>query len=155
MGLCAIPLGFQQWILTEPKTANSETPEQNFQLCTLVRMTMGHHEQEPSHQERFQKLTDVLYQLITRVGNPFEEQYLELLIIKILDCASQGGVENLCKLKEIGITLSQQYVRNVIETESQSIHKYIPKNSLFIFRETKGILPKQRHKLTTTMTLKF
>ena len=146
--LCENPSGFRQWILAGPETAR--LLDEFRSLCTGRNdSSTAHHKQGPSHQERFQKLTDDLLKTITRMGKSLEAQRLELLGINSLDCASQEGVENLRKLEEAGRKKSQQYVRDVVETGSQSIHKPIPKNNLLIFRKTKEKPPKQRHNFTT------
>ena len=83
------------------------------------------HEQGLSTQVFFQKHSNSLYETVMRLGNPFKDDYPELLALDsrndcpellALDsrnCTSEDAVTAVQKIKNIGVTQYQKYVSDV------------------------------------------
>lgn len=95
------------------------------------------HETGRAAQVTFHRQVNNLCDVIRRTGNPFLDDFPELVTLDSRDCAEPSVVESVQKLDEIGQKQYQCYVTNVIENRSKSIHEPIKKNKLPLFRSSK------------------
>ena len=105
--------------------------------------TSQHHEQRHSTQKSFQKQVDSLRDTITSMGNPFLDDFPELVTLYSRECASESAVNTVQSLETIGKERFDDYVSNVIEKGTRSVHSTIKKNNLALFWNPK---PKKQSK---------
>ena len=97
VGLTENPAALCRWLLSGPELARLLTqfkeqyiPETNSETeCT-------HHEEGLSHQTRFHKQVNKLIEEINGLGNPFEDQCLELVVLNTRECADDSVVATVC-----------------------------------------------------------
>ena len=65
-----------------------------------------------------------------RTGNPFPDDFPELVTLDSRDCADISVVESVEKLDKLGEEQYQKYLNDVIKDRSSSIHNPIKKNNL-------------------------
>ena len=101
-----------------------------------------HHEQGLASQKTFQRQVDGLCDTIRRMGNPFLDDFPDLVTVDSRNCADESVVAALHTLVDTGKKQYQDFVKNVIDVRSHSIHDPIKKNSLALFKNP-------RHKTTS------
>ena len=102
------------------------------------------HEQGYSTQQLFMKQVNSLSEVTSSMGNPFMDDFPELLVLDTRNCANDAVVSTVETIEELGSTQYQQYMTNVIKNWTVSIHDPIKKNSLPLFKRP---LPKKSQKL--------
>lgn len=93
------------------------------------------HEAGRAAQKTFHAQVNNLCEVVRRTGNPFLDDFPELITIDSRDCADVCVVESITKVYQLGNQQYQKYCTEVIETRSKSIHDTIKKNSLPLFRK--------------------
>lgn len=73
--------------------------------------------------------------VVRRIGNPFLDDFSELVTIDSRDCADVGVIETIKKLDKIGKDKYTKYVNEVIKNRTRSIQDPIKKNSLPLFQK--------------------
>ena len=133
IGLTENPVAFRRWMLSGPELvrvqqqfedqylpdSDPENPK-NFQ----------NHEQGLAAQRRFQQQVCSLYKTVLTMGNPFLDDFPELITLDSRDCVDKSVIVGLRSLEDTGIKQYKEYVKNVLEDCSCSIHSPIKKNSL-------------------------
>jgi len=77
----------------------------------------GHHEQTPSVQANFAKDICSLISVIEDYGNPFEEEYVDLLVLDSKEIADDAAVDTIQNAPKIGLKQFQTLPKNVLLTE--------------------------------------
>lgn len=86
-------------------------------------------------QKTFQRQVNNLCVIVRRIGNPFLDDFSELVPIGSRDCADVSVIETIKKLAEIGKDKYTKYVNEVIKNRTRSIQDPIKKNSLPLFQK--------------------
>ena len=94
------------------------------------------------HKKTFQRQVDGLCDTIRRMGNPFLDDFPDLVTLDSRNCADESVVAALHTLVDTGKKQYQDFVKNVIDVRSHSIHDPIKRNSLALFKNP-------RHKTTS------
>ena len=125
------PTAFRRWMVAGPEQAwllsefeSQFMEEDNNSWC----------KQGLSIQELFRKHTNSLYETMTKMGNPFEDDCPELIALVLRNCASKNVVATVQTIKDIGSTQYQKYVKDVILNRTISIHQPIKRNLLPLFK---------------------
>ena len=111
---------FEEEYLTDYDVENTETSH--------------HHEHGMASQKTFQRQVGSLCGTMRRMGNPFLDDFPELVTLDSRNCADESVVASLRTLIDTGKTQYQEFVNNVIIVRSHSIHDPIKRNSLALFR---------------------
>ena len=74
-----------------------------------------------------------LCDVVRRTGNPFLDDFSELVTLDSRDCADTIVVESVKTLHKLGKEQYQNYVKDVTKDRSRSIHDPIKKNNLPLF----------------------
>lgn len=93
------------------------------------------HEAGRAAQKTFHRQVKNLCDVLRRTGNPFLDDFPELVTLDSRDCADISVVESVEKLDKLGKEQYQKYVKDVIKDRSSSIHNPIKKNNLPLFRK--------------------
>ena len=137
VGLTENPTAFRRWMLSGPELArlqrqfeeeylpetNPDNPR-NFQ----------NYEQGGAAQKTFQKQVNSLFKTMERMGNPFLDDCEELVTLDSRNCADESVRLALYNLEDTGIKQYQDFVTNVLENCTTSIHEPIKRYSLALFK---------------------
>lgn len=93
------------------------------------------HEAGRAAQKTFHRQVKNLCDVLRRTGNPFLDDFPELVTLDSRDCADISVAESVEKLDKLGKEQYQKYVKDVIKDRSSSIHNPIKKNNLPLFRK--------------------
>ena len=104
------------------------------------------HEAGRAVQKTFHQQVKTLCDVVRRTGNPFLDNFPELLTLDSRDCADVSVVESIKKLDKLGQEQYQKYVTDVILNRSSSIQNPIKKNNLPLFRKNSKKVPSNQGK---------
>lgn len=96
-----------------------------------------HHEETFSAQQYLFKHVRSMVHVIKEMGNPFHDQFEDLVNISSRSCAEKAVVNDLFKLADTGKKQYSEYVKNVLENKSSPISDAIKKNKLVLFSKQK------------------
>ena len=96
-----------------------------------------HHQSGHAAQKSFHKQVRRLFSTINNMGNPFLDDFPELVILDSRNYIDESGVNALRTLESIGKMQYQEHVKCVLEECSISIHDPIKKNSVAIFKQSR------------------
>ena len=97
----------------------------------------GHHEEGLSTQEAFRKQASKLTDVITDYGNPFLDDYSELLLLHTRDCVDDSVVATIRNFETLGKDQYKKFKEEVLDKRERSIHDSIKRNSLTLFKTPK------------------
>ena len=107
------------------------------------------HETSQAYQRKFQSQVNSLVDTIRNMGNPFVDDFPELITLDSRDCTTPCVTETMQSLEEIGKTQYMEYKRAVLIDREKSIHDPIKKNNLPVFaKPQKRSTSKQEKKIT-------
>lgn len=134
VGLTENPVAFARWMVAGPEMARLlKEFEINF-LKEKECENYLHHEQSLSTQKTFQKQVLNLVETINEMGNPFKDDFKELVALDTRNCANESVITTVNALEEVGTSRYQSYVKEVIKERTTSIHDPIKKSSLALFK---------------------
>ena len=96
-----------------------------------------HHEEGLSTQEAFRKQASQLTYVITDYGNPFLDDYPELLVLHTRDCVDDSVVATVRNSETLGKDQYKKFKEEVLKKRERSIHGPIKRNSPTLFRTPK------------------
>ena len=139
-------VAFRRWMLSGPEMARllKQFEEECLPDYDIENPdNFLHHEQGLASQKKtFQRQVDGLCDTIRRMGNPFLDDFPDLVTLDSRNCADESVVAALHTLVDTGKKQYQDFVKNVIDVCSHSIHDPIKRNSLALFKNP-------RHKTTS------
>lgn len=141
IGLMESPVALRRWSLCGPELTRLM---KEFDIGCLTDISdtdlteSPHHEQSLSFQNNFHKQVFELSSVITKMGNPFLDDFPELVTLDSRICANPLSVETVRCLEKIGKEQCTNYVSEVIEKRSRSIHSSIKRNSLPLFEKVEA-----------------
>ena len=105
------------------------------------------HEQGLSTQRTFQKQVVSLCDTIRKMGNPFLAVFLDLITLDSRDCTDESVVAVLYIIEEKGKEQSHKdFVKNVLEERTRSIHEPIKRNNLALFKKPSAKMQSKQDK---------
>ena len=110
--------------------------ESTFLLEDDSELNYRHHEEGLSTQEAFKKHASKLTDVITDYGNPFLDEYPELLVLHTRDCVDDSVVATIRNFETLGKDQCKKF-KEVPEKRERSIHDPIKRNSLTLFKTPK------------------
>lgn len=102
-----------------------------------------HHEAGRASQQTFQRQVKSLTNVVRTMGNPFQDDFPELIKLDTRDCVNSGVSETLRSFEETGKQQYKDYKKAVIAEGSKCIDDTIKKNNLPLFKKP---IPKQTSK---------
>ena len=109
------------------------------------------HEMGASAQRTFMKQVNHLANVIRRMGNPFLDDFPELITLDSRDCLDDSVAESVFNLQELGKTQYQQYVKDVIQDRSICIGSTIKINKLSRYSKQPMITKSKQSKKIKTL----
>ena len=92
-----------------------------------------HHDQTPSVQASFVKDVRSLVRVIEEMGNPFEEESQDLVILDTKDITGPAAVETVMNAKRIGQEQFEAFTRECLLYRTKAVNDPIPRNKLKVF----------------------
>ena len=151
IGLTENPSGFRRWMLSGPELSRLQRLFEDEYLRDDDEedpKNFLNHEQGPATQRTFKKQVTALTETIQKMGNPFLDDFEELVTLDSRNCAEKSVVDGLKRLEETGKRQYEQYVQDVIVHRSSNVMNPIKKNSLPLFK-------RPQHTVTTTQGKKI
>ena len=136
VGLTENPVAFRRWMTAGPELARFLRQYENGYLHDddpENPANFEHHEQGLAAQKTFQRQVDSLSNTTRQMGNPFLDDFPELVTLDSRNCANEAVVNTIRTLEDTGTKKYQEYVKTVLVDRSHSIHDTISKNSLPLF----------------------
>ena len=93
------------------------------------------HETVQASQRTFQRQVNSLTSVIRSKGNPFLDDFSEIVKLDCKDCMDADAAETVTSLEDIGKNQYSEYLKMVIVDRTKSIHDPIKKNNLLLFRK--------------------
>ena len=124
---------FRRWMLSGPELSRIiQEFEQQFIAAQDPDNpnSFRNHEAGRAAQMTFHRQVNSFCEVVRRLGNPFLDDFSELVTIDGRDCVDQSVIESVQKLEEVGQKQYKTFVSEVIEKRSRSIHDPIKKNNL-------------------------
>jgi len=84
-------------------------------------------EQGFASQDHVSKHLISLYETISSMGNPFEDDGPELLVLDFHSCTTDGVVDTMQMIKTLGLRAYQKYVADVNMNRKVTIHQLTKK----------------------------
>ena len=101
-------------------------PEEITQKC--------HHEEGPASRSTFQRHVNGLTTTIRNMGNPFQDDFPELVQLDTRDCVDNSIAISLSSFEELGMKQYKEYKKSVILESSKAIDETIKKNNFPLFK---------------------
>ena len=96
-----------------------------------------HHEQTRSHQNRFTLQVEKLVHVMSGIGNPFEEETKELLVLDTQDVKDEEVVNTVNTIENFGNQKFNEFFKNRIQESKTPIFEPIKRNKLHLFSTVK------------------
>ena len=146
IGLTENPSAFRKWMLSGAEQARILREfEDSFPDESKVRC---HHEEGLSTQQTFRKQVAELSKTISDLGNPFVNDYPELLRLDTSDVMNESVANTVRTVELLGRNQYEEYRQSVLVDCTRSIHDPIKKNSLPTFKcPTRKDKTKQAHQI--------
>ena len=107
--------------------------EEQYLLNSEESTDRTNHEMGLSAQKTFKQQVNNLADVIKRMGNPFLDDFPELVTMDSRDCMDDAVAESVINLRQLGKTQYQEYVKAVIKDRTISISSSIKKNKFPLF----------------------
>ena len=137
IGLTENPIAFRRWMPSGPELVRLQ---QQFEREYFLNddpenpKYFQNHEQGFATQKTFQQQVRSLFQAVQKMGNPFQDDFLELIKLDSRNCVDESVVTALHSLEDKGIRQYQDFVKNILEDCTRPIHDPIKKNKLALFK---------------------
>ena len=107
VGLTNNPAAFSRWMIAVPEVARVIEEFQDGNQHSGRQDNMRHYDQTPSVQTSFTKDVRSLVKVMEELGNPFEEDSLDLVALNTKYIVGSSTIEAVRKVKEIGLNQFQ------------------------------------------------
>jgi hypothetical protein len=103
-----------------------------------------HHEKSHSAQKTFRQQVVSLTDVFKKMGNPFLDNFRELVAADSRDCADPSVAESLRNLEKTGIQQYEAFVDDVLVKRTKSINDTIRKNKISLFKQPRNSNPSKQ-----------
>ena len=138
IGLTENPIAFRRWMLSGPELSRLQKQFEEEYLADVDPenpMNFQNHEQGPAAQKTFQGQVRNLGNIFRKMGNPFLDEFKDLVTLDSRNCVDESVVTALRNLENIGKTQYKDFVKNVLEDRTRSISDPIKRNNLALFKK--------------------
>ena len=102
VGLTDDPSALRRWMVAGPEIARMIDEFENLALDWNKREETRHHDQTVSVQASFAQYVSSLVRVIEELGNPFEEESQDLIVLDTKEIANPAVVQTVRNAKKIG-----------------------------------------------------
>ena len=148
VGLTYNPRALRRWMIAGPEVARVIEEFHDQQHCVGGKVDTRHHDQIPSVQAAFAKDVRSLISVIEDLGNPFEEESADLLVLHSKEIADHVSVEAVRNAQKIGQEQFSAFTDECLIKRTKSLDDVIHRNKLKFFeRSTKKKVNKGKQQL--------
>lgn len=104
------------------------------------------HEMGQATQKTFQQQVNNLCDVIKHMGNPFLDDFPELVTLDGRDCVDPEVADSVRGLESTGKAHYQTFIKDVVTARTKSIHDTIKKNNLSLFKRSSKKKPTNQGK---------
>ena len=132
VGLTENPGALRRWMVAGPEvTRMIDEFERSFPSTDSE--TNTHHEQVPSVQSAFATSVTRLLSGFEEVGNPFEDQSVDLLVLDTKDIVSTEVADTVKNITQIGKWKYGEFVKEILQEKHKAVTERLTKNKLPLF----------------------
>ena len=133
VGLTDNPSALLRWMIAGPEVARAIEEFRDGHQHWGRREDTRHHDQTPSVQTSFTKDVRALVSVIEELGNPFEEESMDLIVLDTKEIAGPAAVETVRNVRKIGQEQFQAFRRECLVERTKTINDAIRRNKLKVF----------------------
>jgi hypothetical protein len=138
VGLTESPGALRRWIIAGPEIARMIKEFENSVQSSRAKDNLLHHEQQPGVQASFRDDVASLISTFEELGNPFEEESEDLLVLDSKDIVNKEVVKSVNDALAIRKEQYKTFVKERFETRKIPINEPIKKNKLPLFSTPKA-----------------
>lgn len=138
IGLTDNPTALRRWMVAGPEVARVIVEFEDFNLHPHDQEETRHHEETPSVQNTFARDVRSLVAIFEELGNPFEEDSQDLLVLDTKEIADTAVIETVRNAKQIGQDQFEAFSKECIVDRTKSIEVAIHRNKLPLFATKRG-----------------
>ena len=135
VGLTENPAALRRWMIAGPEIARIIQEFEQTSSNEVNEEKRRHHEQVPSVQASFKKDVLSLVSAIEEMGNPFEEDSTDLLVLDSKEIMDDTVVKTVKEVITIGQSQYNAFVKERFQERTKPVTEAIKKNKLPLFRE--------------------
>ncbi|XP_048577134.1 uncharacterized protein LOC5514185 [Nematostella vectensis] len=137
VGLTENPTAFRRWMLSGPETTRLLQQFEGQYLDDTDSETgdRTNHETGLSSQKTFKIQVNNLIDVIRKMGNPFLDNFPELVTLDSRDCMDNEVAETIVNLDALGKSQYSSFLKDVIKDRTVAIGKSLKQNKLPLFRK--------------------
>ena len=124
----------RRWMVAGPEVARVIVEFEDLNMHPRNQEETRHHEETPSVQNTFARDVAVIEEL----GNPFEEDSQDLLVLDTKEIADPAVIETVRNAKQIGQDQFEAFSKECIVDRTKSIEEAIHRNELPLFATKRG-----------------
>ena len=125
---------FRRWMLSGPETTRMlHQFEEQYLLESEESSDRLNHEMGLSAQKTFKQQVNNLVDVVRKMGNPFLDDFQELVTLDSRDCMDDAVAQSVVNLEQLGKTQYQDYVKAVIKDRTIAISSPIKKNKIPLY----------------------
>ena len=134
IGLTDNAAALRRWMVAGPEVARVIVEFEDFNMHPRNQEETRHHEETPSVQNTFARDVAVIEEL----GNPFEEDSQDLLVLDTKEIADPAVIETVRNAKQIGQYQFEAFSKECIVDRTKTIEEAIHRNKLPLFATNRG-----------------
>ena len=138
IGLTDNATALRRWMVAGPEVARVIVEFEDFNMHPRNQEETRHHEETPSVQNTFARDLRSLVVVIEELGNPFEEDSQDLLVLDTKEIADSAVIETFRNAKQIGQDQFEAFSKECIVGRTKSIEEAIHRNKLPLFATKRG-----------------
>ena len=149
VGLTDNPNALRCWMIAGPEVARIIEEFHDDHHHFGSKLNTNHHDQTPSVQTSFAKDVCSLVSVMEDLGNPFEEESTDVLVLDSKEIADRTVIETIQNVQRIGQEQFQAFTKECLVDQSKSIDDVIYRNKLKLFKNmAKTNMGKGKQQLT-------
>ena len=149
VGLTEDQGALRRWMVAGPEVARVISEFESAGLQWNEREYVQHHDQTPSVQTTFAKHVRSLVAVIEELGNPFQEEGQDLIVLDTKEIADASVVKTVRTAQKIGQEQFHAFTKECIIDRTKSLDDTIHRNKLPLFGTSTRKAPKRKQQLTS------
>lgn len=138
IGLTEDPGALRRWMVAGPEVSRLVAAYEAVSCVKDATITNNHHEQNPSAQRRFAEKVESLLRVLKEMGNPFQEESAELLVLDTKNIADPALAELVGTHHKQGKQQFCLFMEGLKSKDTSSFYQPIKKNKVAFFKEEKA-----------------
>ena len=138
IGLTDNATALRRWVGAGPEASRVIVGFEDFNMHPRNQEETRHHEETPSVQNTFARDVRSLVAVIEELGNPFEDDSQDLLVLDRKEIADPAVIETVRNAKQIGQYQFEAFSKECIVDRIKSIEEAIHRNKLPLFATKRG-----------------